>query len=80
MPRKTDHQLGLEAILNNPATSFLKNNKTFGEIHSQSQMTIQQMVKHVGGQMKKRKTPKEPTDAEKSEARLNTMESKQNAS
>jgi hypothetical protein len=71
MPRKTDYQLGMEAVLNNPKTSFLHNPSTFKEIQTQSGMSMNAMLKHVGGRSRQKK--KEPTDAEKSEARLNAM-------
>lgn len=74
MPHKTNFQLGMEAVLNNPQTSFLTNPKTFHEIHKQSGMSLNAMMKHIGGQAKKQK--KEPTDAEKSKERLDAMEAK----
>jgi len=70
---KTNFQLGMEAVLNNPQTSFLTNPKTFHEIHKQSGMSMSAMMKHIGGQAKKQKE-KGPTDAEKSEQRLKEME------
>ena len=81
MPRrKTDFAMGLETILNNPQTSFLHNPKTFSEIHSQSKMPLASMIKTIGrGAKDNKKKNKEPTDEEKSEARLNKMESKQNS-
>jgi len=75
MPHKTNFQLGMEAVLNNPQTSFLKNPKTFHEIYRQSGMSMNAMMKHIGGQVKKNKR-KEPTDAEKSKERLEAMEAK----
>ena len=71
---KTTFQLGMEAVLNNPQTSFLTNPKTFNEIHKQSGMSMNAMMKHIGGKVKQKK--KEPTDAEKSKERLDAMESK----
>ena len=78
MPRKTDFQLGLETILNNPATSFLKNPVTFNEIHKQSAMPVASMIRQVGkgSRGQNGKARKEPTDEERSKARLETMESK----
>ena len=70
MPRKTAYQLGMEAVLNNPQTSFLHNPKTFNEIHKQSGMSISAMMRHIGG---KKKQPKPPTDDEKIKARLDGM-------
>lgn len=73
MKHKTQFQIGMETILNNPQTSFLKNPATFNEIQQQSQMNISQMIRHIG------KTKKsEPTEKEKSQARLNNLESKIN--
>ena len=72
MPHKTNFQLGMEAVLNNPQTSFLTNPRTFNEIHKQSGMSMSAMMKHIGGQAKKQKD-KGPTDAEKSEMRLKEM-------
>lgn len=74
MPQKTTFQLGMEAVLNNPQTSFLTNPRTFNEIHKQSGMSMNAMMKHIGGRVKQKK--KEPTDAEKSKERLDAMESK----
>jgi len=81
MPRrKTDFAMGLETILNNPDTSFLKNPKTFSEIHAQSKMPLASMIKTIGKGSKDAKNKKhEPTDDEKSEARLKAMEMKQNS-
>ena len=77
MPRKMKDEFsaGLETILNNPKTSFITNPKTFREIHSQSGMTMSAMIKHIGKQSKKMKEHK-PTDAERSEARLDNLETK----
>jgi hypothetical protein len=77
MPRKTDFVVGLEAVLNNPQTSFMKNPKVFSELYSQSKMSMNAMMKHIGKSSKNKKT-KEPTDAEKSEARLDRMEAQSN--
>lgn len=79
MPRKTTYQLGMETILNNPDASFLKHPRTFGEIHNQSKMTIQQLVKHIGTTASKQKKVAEPTDQEKIEKRLGEMEAKTSA-
>ena len=73
MPRKTDFQLGMEAVLNNPKTSFLHNPKTYHEIQSQSGMSMSAMMRHIGGKTRKQK--KGPTDDEKSKERLDAMES-----
>jgi hypothetical protein len=73
--RKDEFSAGLETILNNPKTSFITNPKTFREIHSQSGMSMSAMIRHIGKQSKKMKDPK-MTDAERSEARLETLETK----
>lgn len=73
MPRKTDFQLGMEAVLNNPKTSFLQNPKTYHEIQNQSGMSMSAMMKHIGS--KSRKQKKGPTDEERSAERLDAMES-----
>jgi hypothetical protein len=79
MPHKTAYQMGMEAVLNNPQTSFLNNPKTFSEIHKQSGMSVTGMMKHLGVQSQKQKRqPKPPTDAEKSAERLKQMEAAQN--
>lgn len=70
---KDDFSAGLEAILNNPATSFIKNPKTFREIHAQSGMTLGSMIKHIGRKSKDKKDAK-PTDEERSKARLDNLE------
>lgn len=80
MPRKTEFALGLETILNNPKTNFLKNPKVFNEIHAQSKMPLSTMIRQIGRTSKRvSKEQREPTDAEKSEARLDKMEAKQNS-
>ena len=71
-PHKTAYQLGMEAVLNNPDTSFLKNPKTFHELHKQSGMSMSAMMKHIGGKAKKQKQG--PTDAEKAKERLDKIE------
>lgn len=77
MPRKykDDFSAGLETILNNPQTSFIKNPKTFKEIHSQSGMPISAMIKHIGRTSKAHKE-KKPTDEERSKERLENLEAK----
>ena len=77
MPRKSDYVIGLEAVLNNPKTSFEKNPKVFNELYNQTGMSMNAMMKHIGRASKNRKH-KEPTDAEKSEARLDRMEAQTN--
>lgn len=73
MPRKTDFQLGLETILNNPKTA---DKKVFHEIQTQSQMGMGQMIKTIGRSSRSRKEKKEPTDEEKTAARMEAMKVK----
>jgi len=76
MPRrKDDYTRCLEVILNNPKTSFLKDSRTFHEIHKSSDMSLSAMIKHVGKGARSNVT-KPPTDKEKSEARIKEMEAK----
>jgi hypothetical protein len=74
MPQKhkSHFDVGLEVILNNPLTSFMKNPKVFKEIHGQSGMGMSEMIRHIGRGSKQAKK-KEPTDDEKSKARLDAM-------
>jgi hypothetical protein len=75
--RKNDFTMGLETILNNPQTSFLTNPKTFNEIKNQSGMSTATMIKTIGKSAKNNKKASEPTDKEKTEARLQELEAKQ---
>lgn len=71
---KNEYQLGLETILNNPKTSFLKNPGMLDEISKSSGMSMSQMIKSVGKTAKSQKNKKkEPTDEERSLTRLETM-------
>jgi len=74
MPKKTAYQIGMETILNNPQTSFLTQPRTFNEIYSQSKMSMNAMMKHIGSKVKQKKGP---TDAERRKERLETMEAQQ---
>jgi hypothetical protein len=76
MPRKTDFQLGLETILNNPNTSFLRKPEVFREIHTQSAMPLSSMIRQVGKGSRQQKKKTEPSDDERSKARLQAMENK----
>jgi hypothetical protein len=74
MPRrKSDYITGLEVVLNNPKTSFLKQPSVFNEIVKQSQMPIASVLKTIGKGKRNHKA-KPPTDAERSEARLKDLE------
>jgi hypothetical protein len=77
MPRKSDFVVGLETVLNNPQTNFMKNPKVFNELYNQTGMSMNAMMKHIGRTSRSKKQ-KEPTDAERSEARLNQMEAQTN--
>lgn len=78
MPRhKDDFTLGLEHIMNNPNTSFLKQPTVFNEIHNRSGMSLSKMIRHIGNKSKNHKA--EPTDAERSEQRLGELETKSEA-
>lgn len=77
MPRKTDFAKGLETILNNPQTSFLKQPKVFNEIHKQSGMSLGAMIKTIGKSARNGKNERrEPTDDEKIAERMATMKGK----
>ena len=76
MPRhKTEFQLGMETILNNKESNFLKHPEVFNAIVSESKMPISQIIRHLG---KNKNKKVEPSDKEKSEQRLNNLESKIN--
>lgn len=68
--RKTDFQYGLETILNNENTNFLKHPDTFNEIVKNSTMTISGVIRHVGRTAKTNKKEKAPTNEERVQARL----------
>lgn len=72
--RKSDCQLGMELILNNPKTSFLKNPDTLNEIVKQSGMGLTNTIKYIGKSSKKG-IKKEPvvSDDERSKSRLATL-------
>lgn len=72
---KGDFTLGLEAILNRKDTSILHNPQVVKELHAKSGMTMAQMIRHVGkGSRTKDGKPKEPSDKERIEARMDTLE------
>lgn len=74
MPRHKDNfTIGLETMLNNKDTSIMKNPQVFREIKEKANMNISAILKHVG-KRKKANYHSEPTDAEKSEERLNRLE------
>jgi hypothetical protein len=71
MKNKSAWALGLETMLNNPETSFLKNPSGFQDMHKHAEMPLSSIIMHLGRTAKGRKT--KPTDAERSEARLERM-------
>lgn len=73
MKQKSDFTLGLEHILNNPKTNFIKNPKVFDEIHKASGMSLTSMIRHVGKRTKSTKEEK-PADDERSKERLANLE------
>jgi hypothetical protein len=74
---KNEYQLGLETILNNPKTSFLKNPKMIDEIAKGAGMSMSAMIKSVGKSAKTAsKKVKEITDDEKSMNRLSALDDK----
>ena len=77
MKDKNTFALGLEHILNNHQTNFVKNPHVFTEIHKASGMSVSEMIRHIG---KKSKTPKKdekPSDDERSKERLSALEEAQ---
>lgn len=72
---KGDFALGLEMMLNRKDTSILHNPQVVRELHAKSGMTLAQMIRHVGkGSRSKHEKPKEPTDKEKIEARVEELQ------
>jgi hypothetical protein len=74
MKSKSDFAIGLEHILNNPQTNFVKNPTVFGEIHKASGMSISEMIRHVGKRSKSHKKDEKPSDDERSKERLAALE------
>ena len=74
MPRHKDNfTVGLETMLNNKEASFMKSPAVFREIKDKANMNVSAMLKHIG-KRKKSNYHSEPTDAEKSEERLQRLE------
>lgn len=74
MPRHKDNfTVGLETMLNNKEASFMKSPAVFREIKDKANMNVSAMLKHIG-KRKKANYKSEPTDAERSEERLNQLE------
>lgn len=76
MPKHKDSfTVGLEHILNDPQTSFLKNPQVFHEIHKASGMPLVQMISHIGKKAKSAKSaPQGPTDDELAKQRLSRLQ------
>jgi hypothetical protein len=74
MKERSDFTLGLEHILNNPKTNFIKNPTVFNEIHKASGMNLSSMIRHVGKKTKLGKDEK-PSDDERSKERLSNLQS-----
>lgn len=74
MKSKSDFAIGLEHILNNPQTNFVKNPTVFGEIHKASGMSVSEMIRHVGKRSKSQKKDEKPSDDERSKERLAALE------
>lgn len=73
MPRKGDFTVGLEAILNNPQMTPLKNPQVMRELQEKSGMSLMNMIRYSGRASKK---TKEPSDKERSEARVEELGAK----
>lgn len=72
--QKSAMTLGLEKILNNPETSFLKNPTVFRQIMTSANQPITASLRHIGLSARASGKPKPPTDEERSKARLQQME------
>ena len=73
MPKhKTEFQIGMETILNNKEASFLRNPNVFNAILSETKMPVTEMIRQIG----KQKKSNELSDKQKSEQRLNNLETK----
>jgi hypothetical protein len=75
---KDSFTAGLEHILNDPQTSFLKNPAVFREIHKASGMPLVQMISHIGKKARGAKPPSGPTMDERREARLARLQGDEN--
>jgi hypothetical protein len=74
MKHKSDFVLGLETILNNPQTNFMKNPTVFKEIHKASGMNMSDLIRHVGKKSKTTTKDEKPTDDDRSKERLSALE------
>ena len=77
MPKhqKSAMTLGLEYMMNNPTTSPFtqEGSKAFKEVVSASELPLTEVLKYVGKNKGKKKA-KGPTDAERSQARVEKLE------
>ena len=73
--RKGAFHLGMEKIMNDPNSSFLTNPQVFSAVKQSSGMSYTEILRHIG---KGGRKVKGPTDAERSEKRLETLEEKSN--
>ena len=71
--RKSDFAKGLELMMNDPRTSpfTAEGSKVFKEIIHASEMPLTEALKYIG---KTKKKAREPTDKERSEARIGKLE------
>lgn len=74
MKQKSDFVLGLETILNNPKTNFMKNPSVFKEIHKASGLNMSEMIRHIGKKSKTTTKNEKPSDDDRSKERLATLE------
>lgn len=72
--KKSDFSRGLEFLLNSPATNPITNPTGFRDISRNSEMPLSEMLKYVGNKSRK---PRGPTDSERSEKRLEKLETAQ---
>ena len=74
-PRNSDFAKGLETMMNDPRTSPFTDSGAAGfkAVMSESGMPLSSVLSHLG--KNKGKKPKGPTDAEKSAARVEKLES-----
>jgi len=70
---KSDFTQGLEHILNNPKTNFMKNPQVFSEIHKASGLNLSTLIRHVGKKSKMGTKDEKPSDDERSKERLATL-------
>lgn len=75
MKTKSDFTLGLETILNNPKTNFMKNPAVFKEIHKASGLSMSELIRHVGKKSKTTTKDEKPSDDDRSKERLSSLES-----